>query len=75
MKFSVDNETLSSKQLVCSVIEKNNLTYRKTLGGCHVYCLLLSNNRQHMPVCAKTVSSLVRKVLNVAKAHMSPSTV
>ena len=30
----------------------------------------LGNNRQHQPVCAK-ISSWVRKVLCVAKAHMS----
>ena len=38
----------------------------------HVTSLFLGNNRQHMPVCAKTISSWVRKVLCVAKAHMSP---
>ena len=32
---------------------------------------LLGNNRQHRPVCAKTISSWVQKVLSVAKAHMS----
>ena len=30
------------------------------------------SNRQHRSVCAKTISSWVRKVLCVAKAHMSP---
>ena len=30
------------------------------------------NNRKHRPICAKTISSWVRKVLCVAKAHMSP---
>ena len=39
--------------------------------GC-VTSLFLSNNRQHRPVCAKTISSWVRKVLHVAKAHMLP---
>ena len=34
--------------------------------------LFLDNNRQHWPVCAKTISSWVRKVFCVAKAHMSP---
>ena len=34
--------------------------------------LFLDNNRQHRPVCAKTSSSWVRKVLFAAKAHMSP---
>ena len=33
--------------------------------------LFLGNNRQHRPVCAKTISSWVWKVLSVAKAHMS----
>ena len=33
--------------------------------------LFLGNNSQHQPVCAKTISSWVRKVLGVAKAHMS----
>ena len=31
----------------------------------------LGNSRQHWPICAKTISSWVRKVLCVAKAHMS----
>ena len=39
-------------------------------GSC-VTSLFLGNNRQHWPVCAKTISSWVRKVLCVAKAHMS----
>ena len=34
--------------------------------------LFLGNNRQHRPVCAKTISSWVWKVLSDAKAHMSP---
>ena len=34
--------------------------------------LFLGNNRQHQPVCAKTISSWVQKVLCVAKAPMSP---
>ena len=33
--------------------------------------LFLGNNRQQWPVCAKTISSWVWKVLSVAKAHMS----
>ena len=33
--------------------------------------VFLGNNRQHRLVCAKTISSWVRKVLCVAKAHMS----
>ena len=34
-------------------------------GSC-VTSLFLGNNRQHWPVCAKTISSWVRKVLGVA---------
>ena len=34
--------------------------------------LFLCNNRQHQPVCAKTISSWVSKVLSIAKAHVSP---
>ena len=44
---------------------------KKSYGSC-VTSLFLGNNRQHQPVCAKTISSRVRKVLCVAKAHMSP---
>ena len=40
--------------------------------GSHVTPLFLGNNRQHQPVCAKTISSWVRKVLCIAKAQMSP---
>ena len=40
--------------------------------GLHVTSLFLGNNRQHRPVCAKTISSWERKVLCVAKAHISP---
>ena len=40
-------------------------------GSC-VTSLFLGNNRQHWPVCAKAISSWVRKVLCIAKAHMSP---
>ena len=32
----------------------------------------MGNSRQHRSVCAKTISSWVRKVPCVAKAHMSP---
>ena len=39
--------------------------------GSHVTSLFWGNSRQHLPVCAKTISSWVRKVLCVAKAHMS----
>ena len=40
-------------------------------GSCVTY-LSLSNNRQHGPVCAKTISSWVRKFFVLVK-HMSPS--
>ena len=39
--------------------------------GSHVTSLFLGNNRQVWPVCAKTISSWVRKVLCVAKAHLT----
>ena len=46
-------------------------SFRKKPHGSRVTSLFLGNNRQHRPVCAKTISSWVRKVLGVAKAHMS----
>ena len=46
-------------------------SFRMKPDGSHVTSLFLGNNRQHWPVCAKTISSWVRKVLCVAKAHMS----
>ena len=46
-------------------------SFRKKSDGSRVTSLFLGNNRQHGPVCAKTISSWVRKVLGVAKAHMS----
>ena len=33
--------------------------------------LWIGNNRQHMTICAKMISSWLRKVLNIANAHMS----
>ena len=39
--------------------------------GSRVTSLFLGNNRKHGPVCAKTISSWVRKVLCVAKKNMS----
>ena len=45
--------------------------FRKKPDGSHVTSLFLVNNRQHRLACAKTISSCVRKVLCVAKAHMS----
>ena len=36
----------------------------------HVTFLFLGNNRQHRPVCAKIISSWVKKVLYIAKAHV-----
>ena len=46
-------------------------SFRMKPDGSHATFLFLGNNRQHQPVCAKTISSWVRKVLCVAKAHMS----
>ena len=46
--------------------------FRRKLDGLHVTSLFVGNNRQHRPVCAKTMSSWVRKVLCVAKAQVSP---
>ena len=47
-------------------------SFRKKPDGSRVTSFLfLGNNRQHRPVCAKTISSWVRKVLGVAKAHLS----
>ena len=46
-------------------------SFRTKPDGSCVTSLFLGNNRQHQPVCAKTISSWVRKVLGVAKAHMS----
>ena len=47
-------------------------SFRTKPDGSRVTSLFLGNNRQRQPVCAKTISSWVRKVLCVAKAHMSP---
>ena len=42
----------------------------KKLDGSCVSSLFLGNNRQHTPVCAKMISTWVRKVLYIVKAHM-----
>ena len=39
--------------------------------GSHVTSIFFGNNRQHQPVCAKTIFAWVRKVHCVARAHMS----
>ena len=39
-----------------------------------IFTLFLGNNRKYRPVYTKTISSWVRNVLRIAKAHMSPST-
>ena len=44
--------------------------FRTKPDGSRVTSLFIGNNRQHRHVCAKTISSWVRKVLCVAKAHM-----
>ena len=46
-------------------------SFRMKPDGSSVTSLFVGNNRQHQPVCAKTMSSWVRKVPCVAKAHMS----
>ena len=46
-------------------------SFRTKPDGSQVTSLFLGNNRQHQPVCAKTISSWVRKVFCVAKAYMS----
>ena len=46
-------------------------SFRMKPDGSRVTSLFLGNSRQHQPVCAKTISSWVRKVLGVAQAHMS----
>ena len=45
--------------------------FRMKPDGLHMRSLLGGNNRQHKLVCAKSISSWVRKALCVAKAHMS----
>ena len=45
--------------------------FRKKPDGSHVTPLFLGNNRQHRPICAKTISSQIRRVICVAKAHLS----
>ena len=46
-------------------------SFRKKPDGSQVTSLFFGNNRQHRPVCAKTITSWVRTVLSVAKGHMS----
>ena len=46
-------------------------SFRMKPDGSHVTSLYLGNSRQYWPVCAKTISSWVRKVLCVVKALMS----
>ena len=46
-------------------------SFRKKSDGSRVTSLFLGNSRQHRHVCAKTISSWVRKVLSIAKAYMS----
>ena len=45
--------------------------FRKKPDGLHLTSLLWGNNWQCRPVCAKTISSWVMKVLCVAKGHVS----
>ena len=46
-------------------------SFRMKPDGSQVTSLFVGNNRQYQPVCAKTISFWVRKVLSAAKAHMS----
>ena len=46
-------------------------SFRTKPDGACVASHFFGNNRQHQLVCAKTISAWVRKVLCVAKAHMS----
>ena len=48
--------------------------FRNKLDASHVCSLILGNNRFNMPVCAKTISSQIRRVLHIAKALMSAGT-
>ena len=43
-------------------------SFRKKPDGLLVSSVITGNNKQHMPVCAKMISSWVREVLNIAKA-------
>ena len=45
--------------------------FMKKPDGLFMTSLCLDNNRHHKLVCSKTISSWVRKVLCVAKSHMS----
>ena len=45
--------------------------FRKKLDAFHVTPLLWSNNRHHMPVCVKMISSSVRKVSSMFITHVS----
>ena len=53
----------------------HNEPSRKMVGASHVNHLFWGNNRQHMPVCTKKISSCVRQVLIIAKEHVSLTTV
>ena len=46
-------------------------SFRSKPDGSCVTSHFLSNNKQHRPVCAKMISSWARKVLFIAKSHMS----
>ena len=50
----------------------NTEPFRKKANRSGVTFLFLDGNRQHRPVSTKTISSWLRNVLCVAKAHMSP---
>ena len=65
--------------LVYFISKVQRLTYitepfGKKLGGSCVSFLFLGNNRKHMLVCAKRISSSVRKIVSIDKVHMSLDT-
>ena len=49
-------------------------SFQRKLDGFCVSFLFLGNSRQYMPVCAKMISSWVRKFLDISRACMSLGT-
>ena len=45
-------------------------TFREKFNGSQVSSLFIGNHRQHMSLCAKMISSWVRKIISIAKAHV-----
>ena len=44
--------------------------FMKKSNGCCVYSLFLGDNRQQICICAKIISSVVRKVLGIVKLYI-----